>query len=214
MIIYIKCDIFSIKWEDDMKIGVENLGFKDSQYERDKKINKVSAFSNKDLKSAEINIQNTNLEIKDTYIQIQHDIASEQTKLNGFLTVQERLEDNNQYSTDENMDFLTELIANTKLKDEQILLQYEDQLADILSNNNAEQLKTLIKATEGEILIYSARIDSMDQTQTTAMENLLSVKSNLKKAELDALMQEVVTKLKESDIPDLNLAREKIIDLL
>ena len=197
-----------------MKIGVENLGFKDSQFDRDKKINKVSSLNSKDIKSADIEIQNTNLEIKDTYLQIQRDISTSQTKLNSFLLVQERLEDDNEYSAQENTDFLNNLIANTRLKDEQILLQYKDQLSDILSNSNADQLKSLVKSTENEILLYSAKIDSMDHSQTTAMQNLLAVKSNLQKAELDSLMSEVVTKLKNSDIPDINITREKIIDLL
>ena len=77
-----------------MKISIENLAFKDSPFDRDRKVNKVSASGKKDLTGTEVNIQNTNSEIKDTYLQLQSSISEAQTKLNGFLQVRERIEDN------------------------------------------------------------------------------------------------------------------------
>lgn len=197
-----------------MKIGVENLGFKGSHLERDKKINRASENSSKDNNSTEIKIENTSFEIKDAYLQIQRDISVSQTKLNSFLLVQERILDNKQYTEQENSDFLKELTTNTRLKEEQILIQYEKELAGILANSDIEKLDELIRATETEITEYSSRIDSIDQTKNTAEQNLLAIKNNISKKDLENLMQDVVSKLKESEIPGINIAREKIIDLL
>lgn len=198
-----------------MKISIENLAFKDSSFDRDRKVNKVSASGKKDLTGTEVNIQNTNSEIKDTYLQLQSSISEAQTKLNGFLQVRERIEDNNQYSKEENLLYLKDLLNSTQLKGEILLQPYESKLGNILQENNIQEIADLITAAENEINEYSTQIDNINQAKnSTAEQNLLAVKSSTEKSDLDSLMRNVVTQLKESNIPEINITREKIIDLL
>lgn len=198
-----------------MKIGVENLSLKDSHFDRDKKVNKVSVSGNKDLSGTEIKIQNTNSEIKNTYVQLQRSISRAQTKLNGFMLVRERIEDNNQYSEEENLLYLKDLLNNTQLKEERLLQAYESELTNILQESSNEKITALITNIENEINEYVAQIDNIDQAKnSTAKQNLLAAKSSIEKSDLDSLMQNVVTQLKESNLPGINVAREKIIDLL
>ncbi len=198
-----------------MKISIENLAFKDSSFDRDRKVNKVSASGKKDLTGTEVNIQNTNSEIKDTYLQLQSSISEAQTKLNGFLQVRERIEDNNQYSKEENLLYLKDLLNSTQLKGEILLQSYESKLGNILQENSIQKIADLITAAENEINEYSTQIDNINQAKnSTAEQNLLAVKSSTEKSDLDSLMRNVVTQLKESNIPEINITREKIIDLL
>lgn len=195
---------------------MNNFALKDSHLDRDKKISKISASGKKDTSGAEIQIKNTNLQIKDSYLQIQRNISAVQTRLTGFLYIREWLENEKNLNTaEENLKYISELINNTQIKGEKVLQPYEDELINILKENNIQKMDSLISETEIEINGYLNEIDKINQAKTnTAEQNLLAAQSNTQKNDLNELMQDVVNKIKQSDDPGINIAREKIIDLL
>ncbi len=199
-----------------MKIGDNNFALKDSHLDREKKVNKVSASGKKDSTGTDIQIKNTNLQIKDSYLQIQRNISVVQTRLTGFLHIREWLENEKNLNTaEENFKYMSELINNIQIKGEKVLQAYEDELTNILKENSIQKMDSLISETENEINGYLNEINKINQAKTnTAEQNLLAAQSNTQKKDLNELMQDVVNKIKQSDNPGINIAREKIIDLL
>ena len=88
-----------------------------------------------------------------------------------------------------------------------LLEPYRDELSRIVSQRDTQALQTLIADKDQEIK------DALGKNQT-AQQNMLAMNRNIGEDELDQLLKNVVADLKNTGKLNVNLARDRIIDLL
>jgi hypothetical protein len=99
---------------------------------------------------------------------------------------------------------LTDLIEKAQFRGERVLQPYENDLKDIVAKGDKTTLRRMISDIDRELKQALPRLDFMK-------ENILAARSG---HGMDELMRTVVRDLKSTGVPEMNLKRERVVDLL
>jgi polyhydroxyalkanoate synthesis regulator phasin len=135
-------------------------------------------------------------------------ISKAQTILNAFQQVVIWIDGGEEQSNYKEL--VSDLIEKTKYRNERVLEPYQSELSRILSRGDVSGLRTLIGELEEEIRRMSTELGRNQTTQ----QNILAMDRTLEEEELNKLLQKVIADLKSTGKLNVNLARDRVIDLL
>lgn len=187
-----------------MRIINENLPANDGNLDKTKRVEQRVPHR-ADPKAADEVKATGNREVHQWIAMTRSRIAKAQTIMNAFRQVATWIErDDRQGNYDQ---LLSDLIEKTRSRDARLLEPYRAELTRIVSQRDTRALQTLITDKDEEIK------DALGKNQT-AQQNMLAVNRNMGEEELDRLLKNVVADLKNTGKLNVNLARDRIIDLL
>jgi len=188
----------------EMKIINENLPANDGNLDKAKRVEQRVPKKAVPKASSEVKAQG-NREVQQWIAMTQSRIAKAQTIMNAFRQVATWIEKDDRQGNHDQL--LSELIEKTQSRGERLLKPYRDELSRIMSQRDAGGLQTLIADIDEEIK------DALGKNQTV-QQNILAMNSNMGEQDLDRLLKKVVADLKSTGKLNVNLARDRIIDLL
>jgi len=109
-------------------------------------------------------------------------------------------------SDQKNEKILADIMTNTHFQDERVLSELEDTLLDIVRSRDTEKLASLITKHKQKLLGLT--------TQENIAQNILSTQPQGKNTEYSKLLINVVKQIRSKGIPQFNLQRDKVLDLL
>jgi len=192
-----------------MRIVNENLPANDGNLDKTK-LDKTKRAEQRAPQRAEPKAANEvqavgNGEVRQWIAMTRNRIATAQTVMNAFQQVATWFERDDRQSNYDQL--LSDLIEKTRSRDARLLEPYRDELSRIVSQRDTRALQTLIADKDQEIK------DALGRS-LTAKQNMLATNRNIGEDELDQLLKNVVADLKNTGKLNVNLARDRIIDLL
>ncbi|MBN1523475.1 MAG: hypothetical protein JW904_03225 [Spirochaetales bacterium] len=123
-----------------------------------------------------------------------------QRTISGFNELYSALK--NTENPDDKNSALKTIISQTRFQNEQILREYEPQLLEIVRDNDLHRLLRLTEDTKKQLHQYAKN--------ETISENLAAVESQ----NPESLVQSITATLRRKGLPELNIERTRIMDLL
>lgn len=182
---------------------------------RNDDIKKIEKTGQKNRKKRSISDTSSNAFIKDTdnhyneiTSRVQRSLTKEQVVLAGLETVHSFMESG--MTKDESISFLEEIVEKTQFDNERVLENYQQSLATALEQGNPAPIDELIKKVQDSIDSLTQELEMNEMKK----QNLRSIKSLSREENPEELMQKVIKSLKEEGLPEMNIPRERIVDLL
>ena len=160
------------------------------------------------LKEVERDSAHNSQEVQQRIVMTQSHISKAQAILNGLRQVVTWLDEGKRQSDYKHL--LSDLIDKTQSRKVRVLEPYREQLSQILGQGDVRRLRVLIAGLNEEL---QRALPELGKNQT-AQQNILAADRDVEKEELDKLLETVVADLKSAGKLNVNLTRDRVIDLL
>jgi len=134
----------------------------------------------------------------------QRSILRAQIIIQGLTTISKIIEQKQDPKSQQH--YIDQVIENTHFQDERLLEQYRPLLNSILQKNGIQILKALITTEQQKMAELSKK--------ETVTQNYIAANVNKEDLNHTELLQLIVKELRVKGIPQFNIQREKVIDLL
>ena len=198
-----------------MEIYTHNIERQEPYIKKDKKAKNEPPDSKNNHLKTENEIDSKTYQIKKHFLSEYKSITKAQIILNSYQEIKIWMEQSNKDNMSQLNSDLNKLVKETKFEGENILAPVKDELTNIISENNRNLLDEKILLLEQEKESLADKLPyNYEAINKTIEQNLAAVQNNMNKEDIYSLMNEIKNDLKMTEALNLNITREKIIDLL
>jgi hypothetical protein len=153
-------------------------------------------------------INETGFQYNEVTSRVQRSITKDQVILAGLETIRSFIESG--MSREESIPFLHEIVEKTQFDNEKVLESHTEEIVRALEEGNKAAIEELIHTTREDIDSLTEELEMNELKK----QNLRSLKHLSREDNPEELMHKVITSLKKEGLPEMNIPRQRITDLL